>query len=173
MSQFGRPASDISVGFWLPVPSSPSSLWDKLDEISPNDSDYADLFYNFELNDFEVKFSSVVDPISSSGHILRIRSQDANAVSLSVWLYQGATLIAGLFSTTGQSIWGTDAFTLSGAQADSITNYADLRARVEGGDLSNTAAADVSWIEFEVPDVAVPLVLGKPRARLAPTQRMG
>lgn len=48
-----RPSSDISVGDWVPTPSSPTTLFDKLDEAAPiSDSDYVT-----GTTTFEVKFS--------------------------------------------------------------------------------------------------------------------
>jgi outer membrane murein-binding lipoprotein Lpp len=126
-----------------------------LDEVSFNDADYVELFYSFETNAFEVKLSAVTDPLSSSGHIIRVRTKDNIPITLTIELYQGATLIAGGFNTTPQLSLATDVFTLSSAQADLITNYADLRIRVTGGDTNNTGFADGSWIEFEVPDASI------------------
>jgi hypothetical protein len=39
MAQFARPDSDISAGLWEPI-GGPSTLFDCLDESTPNDSEY-------------------------------------------------------------------------------------------------------------------------------------
>ncbi len=38
--QFLRPDSDITVGGWTPTPSSPTTLFDKVDEVTASDTDY-------------------------------------------------------------------------------------------------------------------------------------
>jgi hypothetical protein len=40
LAQFLRPDSDISVGGWTPTPSSPTTLFDKIDEDTASDADY-------------------------------------------------------------------------------------------------------------------------------------
>lgn len=39
-STYLRPVSDITVGDWVPTPSSPTTLFDKLDETTASDTDY-------------------------------------------------------------------------------------------------------------------------------------
>ncbi len=38
--QFLRPDSDVDAGGWTPTPSSPTTLFDKLDEVTPSDTDF-------------------------------------------------------------------------------------------------------------------------------------
>ena len=39
-AQFLRPDSDVDAGGWTPTPSSPTTLFDKLDEETASDTDY-------------------------------------------------------------------------------------------------------------------------------------
>lgn len=40
MTTFLRPVSDISLGDWVPTPSTPTTAWDKIDEVVADDTDY-------------------------------------------------------------------------------------------------------------------------------------
>lgn len=145
MAQFARPTSDVATGSWVTAP-----LWSKVDETVASDTD--------SINDNGVGgtailgLSSVNDPFSSTGHILRVRAkEDSSGDTLQVQLRQGATTIA-TFSQVLGTAFTTYTFNLSGAQADSITDYTTLRVAltlITGG---FGAIGTVSWIEFEVPD---------------------
>lgn len=67
------------------------------------------------------------DPGSSSGHIVRYRIKGTG--DLTVVLMQGASTIATWAHTPAPGSFTTYEQTLSGAEADSITNYADLRLK--------------------------------------------
>ena len=98
MAQFGRPISDISAGGW--VPSSGGDLYAMLDEVSASDSDY--IQGDSSDTAAEVLLSTVTDPVSSSGHILRFRAQSSGGGGaperLDVELYEGTTLIVLAFN---------------------------------------------------------------------------
>lgn len=121
--------------------------------------------------------NSVTDPSSSSGHILRLRRAKGNGctpasngiqVDSGMAILQGSTDIATDTATAIDATWTTQSLTLSGTQADSISNYADLKleawyVRVGGGSprvLINSA------MEFEVPDAAPTDFPPKPTIRL-------
>lgn len=38
--QYQYPNGDISNSGWTPTPSSPATLWDKIDETTPDDTNY-------------------------------------------------------------------------------------------------------------------------------------
>lgn len=102
--------------------------------------------------------SAVNDPLVSTGHILDYRYQkDASAgvqINLRVSLYQGGTEIAFNQHNDIPNGWTAGQIALTGTQANSITNYADLRVVLTpsstGGGAGRTA--QVSWVEFKVPD---------------------
>lgn len=105
------------------------------------------------------------DPAVSTGHVIRARvrkeagGKDLVAIiRLRAPIGGGnystlATLTTGLLSTT----WQTVTLTLTGTEADSITDYAALVISINGvasGGGSGTTLA-VTFVEFEVPDAVV------------------
>ena len=153
--QPGRPIADITTGGWTVIP-----LWDKLDEAAPDDAASEVSSSSDPIIDaFEVLLSSVIDPASSIGHIVRYRvaMTGTKATTVDAALYQGATMIAADVQQVPTAAYQTFSFTLSGAQADAITNYSDLRVKL----IANSTGAGtttnvlVTWIEFEAPEVAI------------------
>lgn len=142
MTQFARPDADVSTGTWTTTP-----LWSKIDEVSADDTDFIQSSTNADA--CEVSLTNVTDPVSSSSHILRWRRRASGAPSCTVALYQSTTLIAS-FTDTGISAGFADqSYTLSGSEADAITDYTDLRIRF-------TLNVAVNWrcsqAYFECPD---------------------
>jgi hypothetical protein len=118
-----RPTSDISAGSW--TPSTGTTLYGVLDEVSVDDADYVTTSTS---STFEVRFDVGGDPVSSIDHIIRYR---AKGVSLTAYLYQNTTLIA-THSPSITSSFQTFTWTLSAGEADSITDYSNLRIRFTG-----------------------------------------
>ncbi|MCK5612126.1 hypothetical protein KAR91_60200, partial [Candidatus Pacearchaeota archaeon] len=146
MAQFARPDADDTVGGWTDTP-----LYQKIDEASPNDSDFIE--GDDTSHDCAISLSSVVDPESSSGHILRYRitrSATNKSMTCVIYLRQGTTTIASWTEVDPPGTWSTTERTLSAGEADSITDYSNLNVRmvitVDGGRIIR-----VSWVEFEVP----------------------
>ena len=161
MPNFQRPETpDISVGNWTSVTG---GLWSKIDDAIPNDTESIQS-ENDPANDiFEVSLTNLTDPAISTGHIVRIRMEKGQSgggqpgtVNAIVDLYQTTTLIAtNTFSAVANGL-ATFTFTLTGAEADNITDYNALRIRV---DADKSAGARTSWlevtgIEFETPSAA-------------------
>lgn len=156
MTQSARPASDISTGSWSTAP-----LYAAIDEASASDSDFIQSG-NARLGDdtCEISLGAVSDPQAASGQVVRLRAKfytnNSRTVEVQFGLYQGATLIA--TSTTGNltTSFAAYSYTLSEAEADAITDYADLRLRLTGhmtgGAAGTQALAYVSWAVFECPD---------------------
>jgi hypothetical protein len=118
--QYLAPISDLSTGGWSQ--STGPTLYAVLDESVADDSDYIS---TTAATTCELKLGNGIDPLSSTGHILKYRILTGTG-TLSVALKQGSTTIASWVHTlTGlpQDISNT----LSGAEADSITNYTNLR----------------------------------------------
>jgi len=145
MAQYGRPTSDISVGSWGTSP-----LWDKVDDVTPDDATtQIQTGANPSNQTAEVKFSAVTDPVSSNGHIARVRAYTTKSCTLAWSIYQGATLIANCGTITLAGSYTDYSYTLSTAQADAITDYSDLRVRFTG---NGSGRARVTKFELEVPD---------------------
>jgi hypothetical protein len=124
--QTAAPESTISSGNWVAVGA--ASLHEATDEASPSDSDYCiDISPGSTM---EVKYTALTDPASSTGHIVHYRVGVAFG-TLTVSLRQGSgTQIAELGVHSGPLSPTTFAPSLSSGQADSITDYTDLRLRL-------------------------------------------
>lgn len=151
MTQYARPSSDITTG-WTTTP-----LWSKIDEVTPSDADF--ITGTGPSVTAEVLLSAVSDPLSSSGHTWNVRLKatgSSGAERVSLYLYQGATLIATLISnaSVGRSAFVHSSGTLSGAEADSISDYSDLRFRLVTGNNGASETIQCSFSVFEVPDAS-------------------
>lgn len=162
MSQFARPASDISTGAWAAIPSSPATLWDKVSEVVSDDAATTarTFIVGAGTDTFEEKLSTVGDPSTSAGHIVRVHAfaDDSlgDGANIDVFLMQGAVQIA-TFTFSAGAAWVTGQRTLSALEADSISDYSDLRIRVRAnGSVGNSWIFDVSQMELQVPSVVVP-----------------
>ena len=125
--QLLSPGEDISVGGWLP--SEGANVAATLDELVASDAEYA--FTSSSASAMEVKFLTSYDPLTSSGHILRYRLKGNGSTDAVVKLKQGAAVIATWTETNVPATHTNYQHFLTGAEADSITNYADLRFSIE------------------------------------------
>ena len=146
MAQYARPDSDIALGGW----SNPS--WSRIDEVVADDATTR----TQELGGgtvLKVGLSNVQDPQVSTGHIVRFRAHKSGdgAATLNGQLYQGITLIAGSGAQTLTTVYKTFAFTLTGCEADAISDPTDLRLWFTPTGLQDVT---LTWAELEVPDVA-------------------
>lgn len=126
--QFLGPASDVSnAGTW--TQSAGGTLYGVIDEANADDADYIYSPDNPTNAMCEIGLDAGIDPVSSANHKVRYRASCLNVDSvLIVRLMQASATIAAWTSTltAGASVQQFEQ-TLSGGQADSITNYADLR----------------------------------------------
>jgi RHS repeat-associated protein len=164
-AQFARPDSvTTSNGSW-------SGTWASIDETPASDADFlaspsgptSSHFYEVSLGDAGV-------PHTRTGITLRYRyaksGNDAGkATNLTVELRNGAQVIA---SQTHPNIpgvagsgWQSGSLTLSPAQGNAITDFADLRIRFSpsssGG--GQKRSAQISWAELELPSTGDPASL--------------
>lgn len=155
MTQYARPERDTKTSlYWGSGP-----YWPNIDEVTPDDGDLCGCGGNGS-GTIEVGLSELADPISDADHTVRFRAwqqNNANQRTLAVYLVQGTTVISTYAAfdlvkgTATQYEW-----TLSSAEADSITDYTDLRLRFTSGGDTSTPSGDrsevyVSWAELEVP----------------------
>lgn len=152
-AQFGRPSSDITVDGFSPTP-----LYSRLNETSPDGTtSEVTVANNGGDKTPEVALSAVTDPVSSTGHIMSIyiKKSSNRTSAVTMYLYQGATLIASSSAIAVTTTYTQYDYTLSGAEADSITDYSDLRMRVffddQGGGAPGTF--NWSWAQLQVPDL--------------------
>ncbi len=158
MVQIARPDSDISAGLWEPQGSSAeSTLWESLDEVTPDDGVTYIEALNGENTTCEIGLSNLTDPVGNVGHIVRFKMQGTGSGQgerLNVALFDGATQIAILINQTSRAAWAEKTFTLTTTEADNITDYTDLRLKFITTNLGATEDMWCTWAEFEVPDVA-------------------
>ena len=141
MSQFGRPPADTTIGGYTTQAGGATNLYQTIDEVIASDTDYIRSALAPSSAAYVTKLSSVEDPISSTGHVVRYRyakdSAGGSQINLTVQLRQdyvseGAlgTQIATWSHTNISEAFTTVAQTLSGTEADTITDYANLYLRV-------------------------------------------
>ncbi len=152
-AQYARPDGDITTTNWSTTP-----LYSKISEATYSDVDYITAASGSTAT-AEVSLSNISDPLASTGHIVRWRmkaNRTNKACQLTVYLLQGTSTIASQVYT--QSIgtsFNTYTITLTSGEADSITDYTDLRFRFYQSACTQNYF-QVSWAEFETPDVNVP-----------------
>jgi len=136
MPQIARPDEDVSAGTWTPSPSSPATLFDKIDEATPDDADFISSPVAPAAAAVEIGLQTLSDPGASDGHKVRyrIRKDQSGGAQIdgTAQLLQGAVVIASWAHTNVTNTWTTFEQTLSGAEADAITDYADLRVKFVG-----------------------------------------
>lgn len=162
MAQYVRPSADlVTHASWTSTP-----YWSKIDDGASEDNIFVtNTAPNLEW--FAVDGSSVTDPASSTGHILRVRwtkGAGGGTTELTVELRQGyvseasqGTLIATLTSSTATSSSETTyTHNLSSGEADSITDYSDLQFRISGQRQGGGTGRqiDIEFVELETPDAS-------------------
>lgn len=141
MAQFGRPSTDTTREAWEEDDGTTDALWGRIDEATADDVDFIRSAVVPTTDAYVTKLTSITDPQQSTGHIVRYRyGKDAAAgaqIDLVVQLRQGyvseaslGTLIASATHTNVSSGWTAGTITLTGPEADTITNYGDLFVRI-------------------------------------------
>lgn len=140
MVQFARPNLDITDGNWIGSDGNNINSYLLIGEGTADDSTYIES-EKAPANDPSVfDLSNVVDPVTSTGHIIRYRYQKSFSaganLDLTVQLRQGyvsegaqGTLIHSEVHAAIPTGWTAGTFTLSAGEADSITDYTDLQIR--------------------------------------------
>jgi hypothetical protein len=140
MSQYARPDSDVVVSNWTTAP-----LWSKIDEVTADDADY---IQTATTSTCELGLSNVSDPSSGANHLIKVRAQRTGAgATCTAYLFQGTTQICS-FAVTVDAAWALTQYTLTAGEADSITDYSNLRFKFTG------IRARIGWAELGVPDVS-------------------
>jgi hypothetical protein len=124
--QLAPPNVDVSAGAW--VASAGSALYPTIDEETADDTDY---IRTYSLSTAELKLPAFVDPGSAAGHTLRYRAKGDGSTDLVVRLKQGGTTIATWTETNVPSTETDYSHTLTSGEANSITDYEDLRISFE------------------------------------------
>tara|TARA_R110002020_G_scaffold16515_17_gene58335 strand:- start:3621 stop:4112 length:492 start_codon:yes stop_codon:yes gene_type:complete len=133
-----------------------------IDEASPNDADYVSVQDQMSgsTETFTVDLSTVTDPVSSLSHKVTVRAKDSvgfGTITFVVKLVQGATTIATITSYTLSGSAADHTYTLSTAEANSITNYSSLSLQVSATDsMFSGTTTTVYQAFFECPDAPAP-----------------
>lgn len=177
MAQYALPNADIANNGWTQCQGDGDA--DHFDELSegfgagrgsgsgPDSATTSWLSANGPANDeIRTALSSVTDPVSSTGHLIRTRNRKANIsncsagdnagiqLDITIKLYQDTTEKATETFTNVNGTYTTRTHTLTAGEADSITDYSLLRIgtianKVGGG--QNRVGTE-SAHEFECPD---------------------
>lgn len=160
MAQFLRPATDITTTSWTRS-SGTNSYFTYIGESVASDTDYVDItgVINAGL-EVGIKVSgNVAAPRTrtASNHIVRIRAWAVGGGGAgeqhTILLLEGATTIATVASGNLSRTAGTAiTYTLTLAQANSISDYSNLRLRFTATTLGASETYRVSWAEMEIPD---------------------
>jgi hypothetical protein len=175
MAQNAYPDADVSTTGWSTAP-----LWSKIDDApGSGDADYIDAAVRAGDATCEVGLAEPTDPASSSDHAIEVRAKYTTNVSrvgaIKVELVEGSTVRATLGPSwqTLSTSFATYTYTLSGAEADSLT-YSDMRLRITGhmnaGGTGTACNVQVASARFVCPDAAaaggvVPVLMRQYRQR--------
>lgn len=172
-NQYARPVNDITVGGFGSTP-----LWSQLDEDIRNDTDYIQssamtnvsgsttintpdgpetIYVEGDSDSCQVKLTSMIDPLSSTGHIVRYtigkNSTGGRGITTTITLKQGATTIANWVHSNIAAGFVLYEQTLTAGQANAITDYTNLSLQIScsaAGGTSGTRYLQVSWVEMQV-----------------------
>lgn len=140
MAQFGRPSTDTTNEGYTDQGGGSSNIFQAIDESSPSDADFIRSALVPTSDVYVTKLTTLVDPLQSTGHVVRYRYAKSSAagaqIDLTVQLRQGyvnegtpGTLIKEWVHTNISDAFTQQNQTLSGGEADSITDYTDLYLR--------------------------------------------
>lgn len=140
MAQFARPSTDTTREAWEEDDGTTTNIFDQIDEVAADDADYIRSALVPTSDVYVTKLTSLTDPLSSAGHIIRYRyGKDVTGgaqIDLTVQLRQGyvnegtpGTLIVAATHTNVAVFPVAGSITLSGAEADAITDYTNLYLR--------------------------------------------
>jgi hypothetical protein len=128
--QTALPDGDVATGNWT-TDTGATATFAAIDESTASDADYDQSDLNPVTTDtFRVSLADVSDPAVSTGHVVKYRyGKDVaggDRMDLVVRLMQGGTQIVAWTHTDVPAGFTTASQTLSGTEADSITDYTNL-----------------------------------------------
>ena len=102
-----------------------------------------------------VRLGTLGDPLVSTGHRLTFTAYGGSTTTVKVELLQGASTVIRSEEFAGTAAWEEKQWDLTTGEADSITNYADLRVRFSGWSITGSPVVQHSWVEWRTPAAAV------------------
>ncbi len=142
------PIEDTLRDNWEEDDGTTTSLYDQIDEIDFDDTDYIRTILAPSSDVYVTKFNTLADPAISTDHIVSMRygkdTTSGDTISLVAELRQGysnegsqGTLIATALNNTDiSSGWTQVDYTLTSIEADSITDYSSLYLRLVGNQVT-------------------------------------
>lgn len=144
MAQYARPDADTNnPGSYTDQAAGSTDIYTTIDEGfgTPNDSDYIQSPLVPSSAVYVCHLSNVTDPQQSAGHVFKIRRQKDTAAGATInatyELRQGyasevsqGTLIKSVTDNNVANGWSNSQTTLAAGEADSITDYTALYARI-------------------------------------------
>lgn len=132
MAQFARPSADTVRTGWTDQAAGTTNIYTTIDESVASDADYIKTATPPGTNEFETLLTTVTDPLSNTGHVMRWRrrkqpASGSNDVNITVRLLVSTTQITSQADNVIPGTFTDTSYTLSAGEADAITNYADLR----------------------------------------------
>lgn len=169
MSQWGLPNANSGTTNWTQGAGDGDADWfDELAEgfgagrgsgAGPDDTTTAWISPQSPVNEqIKTALSSVTDPQSSSGHVVRTRNRKSSAsgvqIDIIIYLFEGATQRATASFAAVNEVFTTRVINLSAAEADAITNYGNLIVVTEADAVGGGAnrRGNESAHELEVPN---------------------
>lgn len=173
MAQFALPTSDVvlAAGWSQGAGDGDASAFNELDEGfgvgrgSGSGPDDVTTYWSHSSSinagtDLRTGLSAVTDPVSSTGHVYRTRSRKSatagKTLDITITLYQDIVGVVATqtFTAVDSTTWTTRAGTLSAAEADAISGYANLRINTRPTWTGGGAARQCHETahEFECPD---------------------
>jgi len=138
MAQLAHPDSDISVHEWYEEP-----LYNYIKSTS--------ITCNHAGGSAVLGLANVSDPGVHSGHTVYVRARYSNAFKFE--LLQGTTVIHNSGNVALTHDYVIYSFTLSEAEAATITDYTDLRIRITNVTPDGTCSISKNSLYLSVPDV--------------------
>ena len=123
---------------------------------SPSDSSLIET--NIVAEKCRVNIESLTDPLIGTGHDIKFRAKatgSGGGEKVRIRLFEGATqrALSGKISITRGS-FNAYTFTLSIVDADTITDYTDLRIEIDADTVGGSENLEVSEIFLEIPDAS-------------------
>lgn len=172
MVQFARPDNDDAIGSWTDEAAGTTDIYTGIDEVTAEDTELIESEADPSLSACVIGLSTVTDPEGNVNHIVRYRYQkrmtgggSPGVIDVTVELREGATVRASQTHIGIAEAVTAGTFTLSGAEADAITDYSDLNVRFTADKTSGarTSFGGFTWAEFEVPNapggLGIPIVM--------------
>jgi len=163
MAQFARPDNDDTIGAWTDQASGTTDIYTGIDEATAEDTELVRSENDPSSSAYIAGLSTVTDPVSSSNHIVRYRyikgqsgGGSPGVINLTIELREGTNVRASQTHNNVTTTVTDGSFTLTGGEADSITDYSNLNFKLVADKASGarTSWGEFTWWEFEVPSVA-------------------